>query len=66
MVKDSLALAQKEGREGTKHNCCARHLACAQAAMASCRDHCAESSGEEQTFWSLTASVHNFSSSPYL
>lgn len=49
-----------ERGEGRK----ARHLVCAQAAMASCRDHCAESSGEEQTFWSLTESVHNLSSAP--
>lgn len=36
-----------ERGEWRKHNCCARHLVCVQVAMASCRDHCAESSGEE-------------------
>ena len=39
----------------------ARQVVCAQAAMASSRDHGTQSSGEEQTSGHLPASVHYLS-----
>lgn len=61
-VGELIGVSTERG-EGRKHDY--RQFVCAQAAMASSRNLYTQSSGEEQTLWSLIALVHNFSSATY-